>query len=186
MLDDRDDDVLGVLRVYDRHEVERYLAAVEGEAAELERRLDAAQARRAQAEHQVIAASYEAGRASTASDEMRQALAELQQVEEEHAATVEQIRVAAIADARQILTAAEREVLVLRAALQGVLDELETGHHADPGTPFLALAPELDEVREDDHRQHPSFGTVSQLRPEAPADEQRRLHSVATGPSLAG
>ena len=58
-----------------------------------------------------------------------------------------EIRAAAIADARRILTAAEREVLLLRAALQGVLDELATGHHAGPGAPFLALAPEIEEPR---------------------------------------
>ena len=188
MLDDDDTTVgaLPVVRVYDRQDVERYLAAVEAEAAELERRLDAAQSRRSQAEQHMISASYQAGREVSASPEVQVALSELEQVEEQHVATVAEIRAEAIADARRILTAAEREVLVLRSALQGVLDELETGALGDPGSPFLALAPELAATPEDDHRNHPSFGTVSQLHPTADADEPPRLHSVGSGPSLAG
>ena len=179
---------LPVLRAYDRSEVERYLAAVEDEAAELERRLDAAQARRSRAQHRVIAASYQAGREASASGDVREALSELQRVEEAHAATLADIRAASIADARRLLTSAEREVFVLRAALQGVLDELETGHLDDPASPTpLAWPPTTPPrtVTTTARRDHPRGGTVSQLRA-VDADRPPRLQSVVAGPSLAG
>jgi hypothetical protein len=182
VLDDHDDNVhaLPVLRVYDRSEVSRYLAAVEEEAAELERRLDAAQLRRSRAEHAVIAVVAEPGREQDLAAEMEGTLSELQQDEAEHAEALARIRDAAVADARRILTAAEREVVALRGALQGVLDELDAGHQDDGTPPALAIAIEQDRA---DAR---AAGTLSVLHPAGRANRAPRLWSVVTDPSLAG
>jgi hypothetical protein len=182
VLDDHDDNVhaLPVLRVYDRSEVSRYLAAVEQEAAELERRLDAAQLRRSRAEHAVITVAADPGPAPDLAADMEAVLSGLQQEGEEHAASLARIRAAAVADARRILTTAEREVLALRGALQGVLDELDAGAH-DEGTP-PALAMAIEQERADERAR----GTLSVLHPAGRAERAPRLRSVAAGPSLAG
>lgn len=196
MLDDHPSGTgeLPVLRVYDRRDVEAYLAAVEDEAAELERRLDAARRRRAAAEHQVLATAAAPLRVvpdlAEATDESTAALAatlaELQLAEAEHQATLVEIRERSLADARRVLLEAEAQVLALRGALQGVLDELETGHADVDVAPVLALVPDLgldldEELVVRDHPGAARPGGVA-AHPAAHAG----LHAVGHGPSLAG
>jgi hypothetical protein len=182
VLDDRDDNVhaLPVLRVYDRSEVTRYLAAVEEEAAALERRLAAAQLRRSRASHAVITLASDPGTEPDLVADLEGTLSELQQDEEEHAAALAKIRAAAVADARRILTAAERDVLALRGALQGVLDELDAGQQDEGTPPALAIAVEQERA---DLR---ARGALSVLHPAGRGGRAPLLRSVTTGPSLAG
>jgi hypothetical protein len=154
---------LPVIRVYDRREVERYLAGVEEEAAGLERRLAAAELRRTRAERSTFAAAQsEASR------------------DREAPPAVDDLPTRAIADARRILSEAEREVLTLRAVLREVLDELDTAH-ADVDPPVLTIA---DEARTGAGRSR--FGTASTAAHPAAHERRPTLQSVATGPSLAG
>jgi hypothetical protein len=176
---DAEDLALPVERAYDRAALEQYLAAVEAEASRLEQRLEAAKARRVEAE-EAMSAGHSTGLASA----LHLALVELHDDEQELAGIVGDLRASSAAEARRILKEVEHEVLVLRAALEVALREVDGA--GEPPAPALMLVP-------DSADSHLDAADVSSRRASALAHPAGRVvtsrsafRSVASGPSLAG